>query len=61
MGSSQRIIMTQFDNLIVGTNLAGSPGITKTVDTLHGYKSVAKFLIGSQISDLENLYVNDQA
>lgn len=61
MGTSQRIIMTQFENLIVGTNLAGSPGITKTVETLHGYKSVAKFLIGSEIADLENLYVNDQA
>jgi len=61
MGSSQRIIMTQFDNIIVGTNIAGTPGITKTVETLHGYKSVAKFLIGSEIADLENLYVNDQA
>jgi hypothetical protein len=61
MGSSQRIIMTQFDNMIVGTNIAQTPGITKTVETLHGYKSVAKFLIGSEIADLENLYVNDQA
>jgi len=61
MGSSQRIIMTQFDNMIVGTNIAATPGITKTVETLHGYKSVAKFLIGSEIADLENLYVNDQA
>jgi hypothetical protein len=61
MGASQRIIMTQFDNLIVGTNIAGTPGITKTIETLHGYKSVAKFLIGSEIADLENLYVNDQA
>lgn len=61
MGSSQRIIMTQFDNLNFGTNLTGNPGVTKTVDTLHGYKSVAKFLIGFEISDLENLYVNNQA
>ena len=61
MGSSQRIIMTQFDNLIVGTNLATTPGITKTVETIHGYKAVAKFLLGFEIADLENLYVNDQA
>lgn len=61
MGSSQRIIMTQFDNMIIGTNIAATPGITKTVETLHGYKSVAKFLIGSEIADLENLYVNDQS
>lgn len=60
MGNSQRIIMTQFDNLIVGTNIAATPGITKTVETLHGYDAVAKFLIGSEIADLENLYVNDQ-
>lgn len=61
MNASQRIIMTQFDNLAFGTNLVGIPGITKTVETLHGYDSVAKFLIGFEIADLENLYVNDQA
>jgi hypothetical protein len=61
MNASQRIIMTQFDNLNFGTNLVDLPGITKQVETLHGYDAVAKFLVGFEISDLENLYVNDQA
>lgn len=61
MGASQRIIATQFNNLVVGTNLQETPGVTKTVDILHGYKSVAKFLLGAEIGDLETLYVNDQA
>lgn len=61
MNASQRIIMTQFENLNFGTNLVDMPGITKQVETLHGYDAVAKFLVGFEISDLENLYVNDQA
>jgi hypothetical protein len=61
MGSSQRIIFNvQGLNLVVGTNLVTSPGITKVVETLHGYKAVCKFLLGSEISDPEVLFVNDQ-
>jgi hypothetical protein len=61
MNASQRIIMTQFDNLAFGTNLVEIPGVTNSVPTLHGMDFVSKFLIGFEISDLENLYVNDQA
>lgn len=61
MGESGRVIATQFDNLQVGTNLQDNPGLTNIVQTLHGYKAVAKFLFGMEIADLENLYVNDQA
>jgi hypothetical protein len=61
MGSSQRIIMTQFENMTVGTNLQANPGITKSVENLHGTDSVSKFLLGFEISDLENFYCNDQA
>lgn len=62
MGTSQRIIFdVRGENLVVGTNLNDTPGVTKTVETLHGYKSVAKWLLGCEISDLEVLYVNDQA
>jgi hypothetical protein len=61
MGSSQRIIMTQFENMTVGTNLQANPGITKSVETLHGTDSVSKFLLGFEIADLENFYCNDQA
>lgn len=60
MGISERIIATQFDNLVAGTNLTANPGLTKTVQTLHGYKSVAKWLIGFEIADLECLYVNER-
>lgn len=61
MDTSERIIATQFENLVAGTNLTANPGLTKTVQTLHGYKSVAKWLIGFEIGDLECLYVNERA
>lgn len=62
MGSSSRIIATQFDNLVFGTNLEGDMGkVAKTIETLHGTKSVVKWIQGCEIADLETLYVNDQA
>lgn len=61
MGASGRVIMTPFDNLVMGTNLTNNPGLTNVVPTLHGYKAVAKFLIGFEIADLECLYLNDIA
>lgn len=62
MGTSQRIVFdVKNENLVVGTNLVNTPGVTNTVPKLHGYLSVAKWLLGFQIADLEALYVNDQA
>lgn len=61
MGDSGRVIATQKNNLAFGTNLEGDANtIAKTIETLHGYKSVVKWLQGCEISDLETLYVNDQ-
>lgn len=61
MGTSQRIIFNvQGLNLVVGTNLVSSPGISKVIETLHGYKAVAKFFLGAEIADPEVLFVNDQ-
>jgi len=50
-------------NLMVGSSIVGNlaPSIGKIVPTVHGYKTSAKWLLGFQISDLECLYVNDQA
>lgn len=62
MGTSGRVIATQMDNLVFGTNLEGDMGkVAKTIETLHGSKSVCKWTQGCQLSDLETLYVNDQA
>lgn len=62
MGSSQMIIFdVEGKNLTVGTDLASMPGVTKSVETLHGTESVAKWDFGCQINDIEVLYVNDQA
>lgn len=62
MGTSGRVIQTFKDNLIVGMDqLSDTNKIGKTVETLHGYNSVVKFMLGFQIQDLECLYVNDQA
>ncbi len=65
MGSSQRII---FEPMVAGKGViymgidkAGDENKLKTVETLHGYKAIAKFVMAFQISDPEILYVNDQA
>lgn len=62
MGTSGRVIATQKDNLVFGCNMETDPGkVAKTIETLHGYKSVVKWFQGCEIADLETLYVNDQA
>jgi len=61
--TGERIIMDlENKNLRVGTSISGDrgPRIGKVVETVHGYKTSAKFLLGFEISDLESLYVNDQ-
>lgn len=62
MGSSNRIIATQKDNLVFGTNMeVDASKEAKTIETLHGTRSVVKWYQGCEIADLETLYVNDQA
>lgn len=61
MAGSQRIFMTRADNLVMGTNvLSDITGIGKTVQTLHGFNAICKFILSFQFADLEVLYVNDQ-
>lgn len=61
MGASQRIIATQKENLVFGTNMEGDANtIANIIPTLHGYKAIVKWQQGCEISDLETLYVNDQ-
>lgn len=62
MQSSNRIIATQKNNLAFGCNMeVDSAKAAKTIDTLHGTRSVVKWYQGCEIADLETLYVNDQA
>jgi hypothetical protein len=62
MGNSQRIICTPKANFLMGTNdLSDFNKIGKTVDTLHGFKAICKFLLCFNFADLEVLKVNDQA
>lgn len=62
MNSSSRLIATQKANLVFGCNMeADSLKPAKTIETLHGTKSVVKWYQGCEIADLETLYVNDQA
>lgn len=62
MGNAQRMIANiERRNLIVGTNLDGVPGVTKSVEKLQSTQSVAKWTLGFEVADLEVLYVNDQA
>lgn len=62
LGTSGRVIATQPENLIFGTNLEADLGkISKSVETLHGSDHVIKWRQGAEIADLETFYVNDQA
>lgn len=62
LGNSRRVIATQKDNLVFGTNvLSDMSKAGKTIETLHGTRTVVKWIQGCEISDLETLYVNDQA
>lgn len=62
MNNSQRIICTPFENALMCTNdLSDMNKIGKTVETLHGFKAICKFLLGFNFADLDVLKVNDQA
>lgn len=61
MGTSRRIICTSTNNLTIGFDQAGDPTrVAKTIETLHGYKSIVKFTMSFQIRDLAQIAVNDQ-
>jgi len=62
MGASRRIIMAPANNLVLGLDqVSDASKVGKMVDTLHGYKSIVKFILGFQFRNLEELYVNDQS
>src|SRR5690606_20225773 len=61
MGGSSRIIITPAGNGVLGTNqLSDMNKVGKTVPTIHGYRSIIKWMLGFQFRDIEVLYVNDQ-
>lgn len=61
MNKSRRIIMTPPGNLTVGTDqVSDLNSAGKLVETLHGYKTISKFILAAEIADLEVLYVNGQ-
>lgn len=61
MGGSRRLITTMEGNLIVGMNqVSDTNKVGKVVETLHGYRAIVKWMLGTQFRDLEVLYVNDQ-
>lgn len=62
LAGSGRVIATQKENLAFGTNvLTDQTKVAKTIETLHGNRSVVKWLQGCEIADLEAITVNDQA
>ena len=61
MGTHPGIIMTKANNLCFGTDLAPDfSTIGKSVDDLHGYKTIQKATLAFQIADTEILYLDDQ-
>lgn len=62
MGTSRRLIMTKRKNIFFGTDLLSDMnGIGKLIEDVHGYTTVAKWVLNSQIADMEVVYVNNQA
>jgi hypothetical protein len=62
MRSSRRIIMSNPGNLVLGMNqVSDTSKVGQMIPTLHGYRAIVKWMLGTQFRDLENLYVNDQA
>lgn len=61
MKDSERVIMTKANNLTFGTDQTSALNkVGKMIETLHGYKSIMKFVIAFQIADLDPFYVNDR-
>lgn len=61
MKDSRRIIITPPKNLITGMDQVSDVNkVSKTIETLHGYKSVVKYMLTFQVADLAVLYVNNQ-
>lgn len=62
MSGSGMVIYTLFDNFLGGTNLLSDiTGISKMVDTLHGFSAICKFILSFQFADMDVLYVNDKS
>ncbi|MCA0231591.1 MAG: hypothetical protein LCH91_14055 [Bacteroidetes bacterium] len=61
LGTSQRVIVTLDNNMVMGTNSLDSMGVWgNRVDTLHGFKTIMKFTLAFEFDDLRYLIVNDQ-
>lgn len=61
LGTSQRVIVSLANNLVMGTNSLDSMGVWgNRVDTLHGYKTIMKFTLAFEFDDLRYLIINDQ-
>lgn len=62
LGTSNRIIATQQENLVFGTNMeADMASLGQGIPDVHGITYAVKWRQGCEISDPETLYVNDQA
>lgn len=62
LGNSGRIIMTQKENLVMGTDLLSDiTTIGKMIETIHGFLAKFQMILANQFTDFDLLYVNDQA
>ena len=61
MKDSRRIIMAPAGNMTLGYDLeSDTNSFGKIVENLHGFTTIAKWIMDFNFSDLETLYVNDQ-
>lgn len=61
LGTSQRMIATPKENLLLGTDLLSDINNIRTIEDVWTLKAGIAFAIGVQIRDLEAIKVNDQA
>jgi hypothetical protein len=61
MGDSQMVVATIDRNLVLGTNRSSAiNSFGERIPHFHGYDTIMKFIMTSQVAELEFLYINDQ-
>ena len=62
MGTSQRLIATQRQNMKMGTDLTSDlNSIGKVIEHIHGFNYKYQMILAYQFADLETVFLNDQA
>jgi hypothetical protein len=61
LNSSQRVILTPMENLVMGTDLLSDTNKIDIIPDIRALKMALQFVLCYQIADLESIWVSDQA